>query len=187
MKLFNIEPDNIFRVPLLVNFDEDRGHLSNKEWLPLLKDWHPLSFYFHVDKQRKGENKIPDICIFTDGLFLRTDLIDDVFPEKPVELEFLPVLIDENNWRLINCLKTTKDYDENRSKFVRSNENNQIYMINHLVIYDTSVEKVGLFTLEDSNRAWLFATESFVKRITKLGLKGINFREIGSLETHNPQ
>jgi hypothetical protein len=82
---------------------------------------------------------------------------------------------------LLNCLKTTKDYDPERSRFYRSGPNNQIYMIDYLVIYDPTVELVGLFTLEDSNRASILVTESFVNRINQLGLKGIEFDEIGVL------
>ncbi|EIC30163.1 MULTISPECIES: hypothetical protein [Methylomicrobium] len=184
MKLFKIRCDNKYRVPLLDNREENNRYLVGKEWHSLREGWHPLPFSFYADPKdiKKGWNKQPDICIYHEGLFIRVDLISVIFPEKPVELELLPILIDGEHWMLLNCLKTTKDYDPEQSKFYRSGENQQIYMIKHLVLYDSSVEPIGLFTLEDSNRAGIFVTESFVERINKLGLKGVEFNEIGVLE-----
>lgn len=122
---------------------------------------------------------MPDICKCNQGILFRADLLDTIFPAKPGELEFLPVLVDGNDWLLINCLKTTRDYDESKSQLFRRGINKQIFMINYLVIHDKSVANVGLFTLEDSNRASIFATEPFVDRINLLNLKGMSFKEIG--------
>lgn len=184
MKLFVVRTNNKFRSPLLDNLKENGRYLEGKGWHSLLSDWHPLPFSFYADAKdvKKGWDKQPDITRSGPGFFFRADLVDVIFPEKPAELEFLPVLIDGEYWQLLNCLKTTKDYDPERSKFYRSGEHQQIYMIEYAVIHDPTVESVGLFTLEDSNRTTIFATESFVERIHKLGLKGVDFDEIGVLE-----
>jgi len=185
MKIYKVHCENHYRVPLLVDSEAAEPYLYGKEWRSLLDGWTPLPFYFYADPKdiRKGWDKKPDICEYHEGLFVPPNLLDAVFPTKPPELEFLPVLIDGEDWLLLNCLKTTKDYDQERSKFHRDNDDRrQIYMIDYVVIHDPTVESVGLFTLEDSNRAVLFATQTFVDRIHQLGLKGISFREIGLLE-----
>jgi hypothetical protein len=186
MKIYRLTCDNKYQVPLIKNIKENNRYLEGKEWHSLKEGWHPLPFYFYADAKeiKKGWDKRPDICKYHEGLFVPQGLLNVVFPEKPVELEFLPVLIDEEDWFLINCLKTTKDYDPLRSKFEQRGEQQQIFMIDYVVIHDSTVDSVGLFTLEDSNRATLFATQSFVDHINKLGLKGLNFKEIGILEPH---
>ncbi|NJA04227.1 hypothetical protein HC024_00510 [Methylococcaceae bacterium WWC4] len=184
MKIYEVTCDNHYRVPLLVDSQASAPHLEGKGWRPLKETWTPLPFYFYADPKdiRKGWDKKPDICEYHEGLFVPPNLLDAVFPAKPPELEFLPVLIDGEDWLLLNCLKTTKDYDSERSKFERIGERQLIIMVDYAVIHDLTVESVGLFTLEDSNRSRLFATQSFVNHIEQLGLKGINFREIGILE-----
>lgn len=185
MKIYKVTCDNHYRIPLLVDSKEGRHYLEGKEWRSLKDGWQPLPFYFYSDPKeiKKGWDKRPDICKYHHGLFVPHDLLDVVFPVKPPKLEFLPVLIDGEDWLLLNCLKTTKDYDPERSKFYRDNdERQQIYSLEYVVIHDTSVNSVGLFTLDGSNRATLFATQTFVDHINKLGLKGLNFREIGVLE-----
>ncbi|WP_426994395.1 hypothetical protein [Methylomonas sp. CM2] len=185
MKIYQIRCDNRYRVPLLVDSKASESYLEGKEWISLLDSWQPLPFYFYSDPKdiRKGWDKRADICAYLEGLFIPQSLLDTIFPAKPPELEFSPVLIDGEDWLLLNCLKTTKDYDPERSKFHRDNDDRrQIYMIDYVVIHDPTVESVGLFTLEDSNRSTLFATQTFVDHIHQLGLKGISFREIGILE-----
>lgn len=185
MKLFKVSCDIEYQAPLLENPDVDEPSLEGKEWRSLCEGWHPLAFTFEADERITNKGwciKQPDLCLYNDGLFFRGDLVDVIFPEKPAELEFLPVLIDGDDWWLLNCLKTTRAYDPKRSRFSRGGERQQIDMIDYLVLHDATVEPVGLFTLEDSNRYSLLATESFVERIHKLDLKGVDFDEIGVLE-----
>lgn len=117
------------------------------------------------------------------GFMVRSRFVDNVFPSRSNEIEFLPVFVDGEEWMFINCLKVTSGYDEGRSKFMRDGgREKQIFMINHVVVTDASVKEAELFTLDDSNRAWIIATDSFVERVRQLDLRGLGFREIGFLE-----
>jgi hypothetical protein len=185
MKLYVVEPDNKYAMACLVNFERDKNYLAKHGWQYLKNDWHSLEYKFHFSEKdmKRGWNKIPDICFCSPGgMSIPINLIDSIFPNIPKEIELLPIVVEGQDWLLLNCLKTTKNYDEKKSQFFRRGEKNQIFMFNHVVVCDASVLNIGLFTLEDSNRAWIIATESFVDLIKNLALKGLGFREIGVLE-----
>jgi hypothetical protein len=184
MKLYLLQSSNQHKAVLLKN-PEDHQFLFDLGWHSLKEKWHTLKYTFYFSKRDKMKEGglTPTIGISSGGFIFRSDLVNEIFPLKLEEIELLPILVEEENWLLFNCLKTTSSYDSSRSKFLRSEpENGQIYMIQHVVVTDPSVKDIGLFTLEDSNRAWIIATETFAERIKKLGTNGLDFREIGSLE-----
>lgn len=186
MKLYKIIHDPVHCSPYRDGQDEEEGGIDGKEWRSLSATWQPLSYTFESDWRvtaRGWSIQRPDLCLYHDGLFVRRDLVDVIFPNKTAELEWLPVRIDDEDWCLLNCLKTTKDYDPEQSKLVRRGGNQHIEMVDYLVVRDddASLAAVGLFTLEDSNRYSLFATETVVTRVNNLGLKGVGFDDIGVL------
>jgi hypothetical protein len=209
-KIFRIEPSNKHQV-LIPN------DLLNFEWrkninLEFLSDsWHPPEFRF--EKFRKAR-KIPVITGFSGGFAFRKDLKNALFPMPCEKLEFLPILASGVDWLVVNCLKTTKKYDEKQSLFTRDlsdlfpgedgqkllltiltermrtgaedlsffrQGHGQIGTIEKLTIYDSSLDDCELFTIEDSNRANVFALSSFVERVQRLKLEGLDFKEIGVL------
>lgn len=182
MKLYLLDPTNRHKMPLLQTSNGDDELIAGWGWHSLKPAWHPLQYVLYAPKEHEGRE--PDLCVCDSvGIVLRANLVDDVFPNKPDEIELLPVLVDGKDWLFVNCLKTTKGYDTNRSKFLRDSEGDkQIFLINYVVVTDVSVRDAELFTLEDSNRAWVIATESFVKRIKSHKLNGLGFREIGFLD-----
>ena len=182
VKLFLVEPSNRHRVPLLEESEGDDQLLAGWCWHALKPSWHPLQYTLYAASENEANE--PDICKCVGaGITFRLNLLGDIFPKKPDEIELLPVLVDSKDWLFVNCLKTTKGYDTNRSKFLRDSEGDkQIFLINYVVVTDASVKDAELFTLEDSNRAWVIATESFVERIKSHKLNGLGFREIGFLD-----
>jgi hypothetical protein len=186
MKLYVLQPSNQYKMALMVNFEEDFQLLGEWGWKSLRQIWRPLKYTLNLKKteKRNGAVNHPDICkCNSPGVLFRANLVNEIFPDRIDEIELLPVLVDGEDWLFINCLKTTEFYDKERSKFLRdAGENGQIFMIQHVVVTDSSVKDVELFTIADSNRVWIIATESFVDRIKKIGINGLDFREIGSLE-----
>jgi len=143
----------------------------------LAQNWTPLRY--DLFRSHDGLNLLPDMCFSPPALLFRADLQEEVFPRRCQELEFLPVVVGTSNWLMLNCLKTTRMYDGSRSKFGRDR---QIFFIEHITIKDPSLRECEVFTLEDSNRAWPIVLTSFKRRIERLGIGGIKFREIGVLE-----
>ena len=182
VKLYLVHPSNQHKVPLLKASEGDEQLLAGWGWRSLKPAWRTLQYGLFASSKR--ESNEPDICkCMSVGMTLRADLVDNVFPNTANEIELLPVLVDGKDWLFVNCLKTTMGYDAGRSKFLRSSEeNNHIFMINYVVVTDGSVKEAELFTLEDSNRAWVIATDSFVERIKRHKLNGLDFREIGFLD-----
>lgn len=143
-----------------------------------------MIFEFYVEDSESNQIKKEDqrITLANVGaLVFPSYLALTIFPSPCPELEFLPVQVNGEDWRLLNCLKTTKGYDAEASQFLRG-EGDKIFWVQHLVVTDPSIEECELFTLEDSNRALIFCLPSFKERIEKLGLKGLSFREIGVYE-----
>jgi hypothetical protein len=114
------------------------------------------------------------------GLAFSGELKNLIFPSPCSELEFLPIRVSSNEWLVTNCLKTTKRYDHKNSIVFRRG-GGQIYMINNIIIEDPDLKHSEIFVVEDSNRTSLLVLPEFVERVAKLGLMGVNFKEIGVL------
>lgn len=182
--LFTLEGANDCSMPLLEDFlqwkEFDLEFSLNFRSLASLRD----KLVFKFDAEATGEIKpVPDISpSYVSGMLLfRSTLMPALFPAPCPDLEFLPIRVAGEDWRLLNCLKTTKGYDAEASKFFRG-ETGQIFFVQHLVVTDPTVAGCELFTLEDSNRAQLYCLPAFKERIEALGLKGLKFREIGYYE-----
>jgi hypothetical protein len=186
MKLYLVYPSNKHKMALLENFETDYKLLNGVGWHSLKQTWRVLNFTFYATKKEQIKKPVikQTACVSnTSNVIFRADLINEIFPDKKNEIELLPVLIDGKDWVLVNCLKTTSFYNPDKSKFLRSSENHsQIYMIQHVVVNDDSIKDFGLFTLEDSGRVPLIATDLFVEKIKKIGVVGLDFAEIGFLE-----
>lgn len=142
----------------------------------LLTSWITYNYNFH--EFGKYKSKKPDIWIIGGALALRADLKGEVFPDANKELEFLPIRVSEEDWYIVNCMKSTRCFDEGES-VLYSGPEKQIFMIVHVVVTDSSLAKSEIFVLDGSNRATLLMFPSFVERITRLKLKGLSFQEIG--------
>ena len=118
-KLFATETSNFCQSLLLRDFSEwtkISGHLNRDS---LLKGWEPLEFSFQVSD--KGADTKPDICpVYISGaIAFRGDLKQKIFPSPCCEVEFLPIRVSEEEWMLLNCLKTTRQYDSQKSQLHR--------------------------------------------------------------------
>jgi hypothetical protein len=148
---------------------------------PLMEGWSVLEFEFApVDSESLSP---PDIStVYLPGVIaFRTDLKEALFPSPCESLEFLPVKVAGIEWTLLNCLKITNQYDSRRSTCLRG-ANKEIFLVQKIVVTDQTLGACGIFTIEDSNRGQLFVLPSVRARVMRLGLQGINFREVGTLE-----
>jgi len=131
----------------------------------------------------KKNIKLPCICtVYLPGvLAFRANLKAELFPpNKCAELEFLPIGVCGEQWLLMNCLKTVRLFDEEKSQVMRG-LNGDIFMVLKLHITDPAATDCEMFTLAESNRTQLFVRSSFKARVDKLRLTGISFQHIGQV------
>lgn len=187
-KIFTFDSNNDYASPVLSD-PRDLSKLSSRiNFQNLLSGWQPLHFVFeHVGRKKQ---KIPAIStIYMPGyLALKKDLVPVMFPVLDLMNELLPIFVDEQEWVLVNCLRTAGSFDQQRSDVLRgAGDCAQIFWVNHLVLTDLSVLEHELFTLDGSNRAGLYCLPSFKERVESLGIDEINFQPIGEflLESQN--
>ena len=139
-----------------------------------------MEFEFRaVDRK---STKLPDICTaYLPGVVaFRAALKSALFPSKCDDLEFLPITVAGMQWLLMNCLKTVRQFDEQKSQVLRG-LNGEIFMVVKLCVTDPAARDCEVFTLAESNRTQLFARTSLKDRIKKLQLEGITFRRVGDV------
>jgi hypothetical protein len=179
MKLFALQMANNFQ---FLSYPDIQVAIKlhcviNRE--PLLADWKtPVAYFMNVEN--KSEKK-PSMNLFGGSLMFAARFKQAIFPKESEDIEFLPISVSEEPWLIANCLRTTRHYDPSKSIVYRSGENKEIFMVAHMVVNDASLEQCEMFTIDDSNRTQIFVQPSFVERIKALGLKGVNFKEIGTL------
>jgi hypothetical protein len=178
MKIFTPQVSNDHLSLLPCSTEEWLSVMSMLNTKPLVSGWKPIGFEFKAFR-RSGKER-PDVTLLGGGLAFRAELKNLIFPSPRPELEFLSIRASGDEWYITNCLKTTKYYDHENSILFRRGAGT-IYMINHIVIEDATLERCEIFVVEDSNRTSLLVLPKFVERIAKLGLRGINFKEIGVL------
>jgi hypothetical protein len=147
----------------------------------LSAEWKPLKFKF--DPESKGRGGFPDVaCSYLSGLIgLRKPICDILFPVPDDAIEFLSIMVNGNDWLLVNCLASVKSYDAQTSCFHRDACGGEIYWIDHVEFPRHPRQNGEVFTLEDSNRAELLVVEPFRDRFLRSSLRGLNFREVGRI------
>lgn len=99
-------------------------------------------------------------------------------PRAQKNIELLPIIVAGEEWLLVNCLNSIRQYNEGRS-IVHKDSTGTIFMVQKLFIDEFPVDTEEIFTIEKSNRSTVFVTESFVNRVKHLSLKGLQFKQIG--------
>lgn len=177
--IYQVGVDENYASIILKNIQDiaalDQLHFERKS-----KSWKTLDFVLSAESKKKKE-PMPDVASTAYSLVFRSDLKNALFPEENNDLEFLEVNVSDSKWLLVNCLTSTTKIDERRSSVSRS-ITGQIFAFYNMVVVDPDVSKVPCFAIDGSNRANLFFLDGFVSRFRKLGLNGVEFMEIGSLE-----
>lgn len=176
--LFTISPSNTHQSLLLQEPARWEGLLASLNKTSLVSTWVAPDFVLQaVDKRA---DKWPNICSAASVLAIRADLRGTLFPSASCDFELLPVKVSGEDWLVLNCLKSVKGFDEERSEVLRG-INGEVFLVLRLRITDPAAHQCEAFTLADSNRAQLFVRASFRDRIKKSKLQGITLREIGEL------
>lgn len=165
--------------PLVLQSEDDRGKLSSLNFNTLSEVWEPVNFEF-VDLEKKNWTR-PDVTIILPCLAIRAELQKLIFPDGSPDVEFLPINASGEEWLLVNCLATTGEVNEKESVLYRDS-GGQIFMIAKLVINDPQMASADCFTVDGSNRSYIYLTERLVDRFKRSGLKGVTFKEIGWIE-----
>ncbi len=179
MKLFTLQIANGFQSLHHPDIKYILGLYGSITQKRLLSSWKIADAQF-IDVESKRQPP-PNLCLFVGCLILPVKLKKAIFPEETQDIEFLPISISGESWLIANCLRTTQHYDSSQSIVYRSVENNKIFMVARMVVNDPSLEHSEMFTIDDSNRTQIFVHPNFVERIKSLGLRGVNFKEIGTL------
>lgn len=177
-KLFSTYASNDYQSLLLRDFSQWAliDEFVNRKPMPA----GGLSANFHFD-QREGFG-LPDICTvcYSGVLAFRGDLKDKIFPHPADELEFLHINVENSSWLLLSCLRAASEIDLGYSDVARG-LSGEIFYVVKVRVTDLRAKAWEMFTLKDSNRAQLFVTNEFRERVEKLGLKGIEFKEVGEI------
>jgi hypothetical protein len=129
-----------------------------------------------------GRSEKPDVtCIYiSSALAVDQKFKGELFPTLEAGFELLPINVDGNPWFLLNCRRALDSIDLERSQVMRdAGEGGQIFMITKLIMNMDPGDAPELFVLDGSNRAQLYATDSFKERVKTLKLNGITFTQIG--------
>jgi hypothetical protein len=130
-----------------------------------------------------GGSEKPDItCIYiSSALAIDQKFRGELFPTLEAGFEFCRSMLDGNPWFLLNCRKALNSIDLERSHVMRdaAEEGGQIFMITKLIMKADPSDAPELFVLDGSNRAQLFAIDSFKERVKTIKLNGITFTKIG--------
>lgn len=175
--VFQLQPSNSHRSLIATDPPAWQRQSQGLNKDSLVEGWQPLAFT--LESFGKDDVAVPDIATisFPGALALRSNRVSDVFPDCG-GLEFLPIKVDGNPWFLVNVLTPQAEIDETKSSVLRA-LGGEIFMVLELTIASNSAQVVAeLFTLKNSNRAQLFALESFRNRLDRTGMKGITFRAI---------
>ena len=143
-------------------------------------EWKELDFTFEA--VGRAAQRVPEITtIYIPGL-LAFDArhVDRLFPVLPDDCELLPIRVGGARWLLVNCLCTVDAFVDSTSVVLRDS-GGEIYHVVYLEIEGSDAKPSDLFTLRESNRALVFASEALVDRIRDIGLKGLRFRHIGKI------
>ncbi|WP_439590389.1 hypothetical protein [Hydrogenophaga sp.] len=149
----------------------------------LLPTWKPLEFAFQP-AGKKGVS-LPEICtIYARGILaMRSDVKDALFPWVALDAhwEFLPIVVAQERWWLLNCLVTVTEIDEEGSAAMHA-LNGEAVMMQTLTVCDPKAWRHELFTLARPSCAQqLFARPAFKSRVERLRLKGLEFKRMGRL------
>jgi hypothetical protein len=175
-KLFRPDLDNRHYPVLQNNGHEDALKFGKLNFERLSHVWKTPHFEFYTNGKSSGLR--PDISVVMPGIAFRSDLRELLFPESPPEIEFLPIFVSGEAWLLMNCLCAISDYDEGKSILHRAGQG-EIFLVQKLAILGRTL-RCKFFTVDGSNRAYIYVTEPFVNRVRELGLKGLNFKLIGN-------
>ncbi|MCD2513772.1 hypothetical protein [Comamonas endophytica] len=179
-KLFATHTSNKYRSILLRDFSKWPLISKNINRTSMLDAGFSADFEFDPDGGRK--NNLPDICtVYLPGvLAFKEELKDELFPESSCGIELLPITVSDEPWLLLNCLQTVSEFDAAASEVLRG-LNGEIYSVLKIRVTDPKAQTWDIFTFQESNRGQLFVTNAFRERVGKLGLKGIDFKEIGEI------
>ena len=180
MKLFTLQIANGFQFLQHPDIEHILGLYGSMTYKRLRSNWKIADAQF-INVENKCQPP-PELCLFSLGcLMLHAQFKKAVFPRETQDIEFLPILISGEPWLIANCLKTTKRYDTHKSIVYRGVANKEIFMVERIVVNDPLLDQCEMFTLDDSNRTQTFVQPSLVDRVSALRLRGVIFKEIGTL------
>jgi hypothetical protein len=135
-------------------------------------------FKFHEPEKAIKQN------VSSGGLMLafKSEIKQKIFPTEDALLEFIPFKVAGEDWFFLNCLKSIVRFDEQSSQLFKSQPSNQIYLIMKLHAHKAlPINERHIFTLEGSNKATIFVSEKFKQECISHEVKGLAFREIGTI------
>lgn len=163
-----------------VRESKDRSNGERFNVQRLLPNWRSRDY--RSDSPGKQPLPAPDATILIGGaLAIKENLKNSLFPRSSDKIELLPIRVNKENWLVVNCLEAESRYDSEASIMYRGLDGT-IFMVVHLVLEAAEHRRSEIFVIEDSNRATIFACQSFVDRFRELNLRGLTFRAVGKFK-----
>lgn len=90
--------------------------------------------------------------------------VEKLFPHASPDVELLPILVRDEEWVLVNCLKSVDALDL-PSSILHRDPGGTIFMVQKLTIAEPMLAGAEMFVLNNSDRSYTFLTETFVERV----------------------
>lgn len=116
-KIYRLSSEENYQSVVAIDAKKIQKCVMNLNRTPLLDFWIPLKFEYHASTAEAIYR--PDIYRVHGSIAFLENFKDAIFPTNSEELEFLPIVVSNDRWLLVNCLKTTSKYDEEKSSLFR--------------------------------------------------------------------
>jgi hypothetical protein len=198
LQLWQALPANGFAAPLARNFSEyERNAYSDLHKRSLLSEWKAIDLIWH--KQRTRDKLSGIYTLYSLGaLCFPTCWSRLLLPASTANVEFLPLRLGDDDWCLLNCLRSAAHLD-------RASSDLWIQSMSDLVPNDpqyagmepwiAEIRWANLIEPEALAEQWdvlcvpassdpmahrhLLLTDVFVDRVRSLGLRGLDFKHVG--------
>lgn len=177
MKVWELSAAEASMSLILKNRDEDK-HLFSDHFAgePMKEWWVPVKLLTY----KKGRYK--DFPYFRNGSPVFTKkTFDTLYTLICDYVEFLPILHDELELKLINVINVVKAVDYSRSK-IRSMSDGTFTGFYSICFLEEAVKGHPIFKIPEYPRSRVFVSDEFRKRVLDAKLKGFDFEEIWDSE-----
>ncbi len=184
--LYQIQCPEGFKYALLLNSDVCLSQFAHVNKALFSQHWLTALYKWHKSKKNTVSPEISTTGFPSVGF--KAPYAPALFPTPNAGIELLPLTVEDEPWLLINCLNLAHGFDEARSEFKRlpymadaPQLEGEISQVIHVVLTDLKALDYELFLVDGLPRQYLYCTQSFVDRVTALGLQGVYFKAVGRI------
>jgi hypothetical protein len=147
----------------------------------LMPHWQPPLLEWHRERAR-DLNPTVTLDFASGSLCLPQSVVGDLFPSGSNGIEFLPARIGDQDWLVVHLTSNAVDIDEASSDLTTldlPSGRQQLVGARWLNVLGRSALGFEVFCLRREPQLYVLCTDSFVERVQRLGLRGLDFKHIG--------